>query len=187
MMIDSTTTIASGLVRKKSLKAASAGVAIGLSTDGKYSMLPQSAQTFLHVFLRSVAFLRRHDLLDFFLQHVNHELIDRLVSAASEHCFTFSSSSPSSFILCEPNIHPPLRAFDPMLSRKLRAKMGRSSGTRVIMPSSPALKRWAKLVRPTGLFVSRTLFIQHSSARAKDRRPIISLDLRFRTPPKLWG
>jgi len=37
------------------------------------------------------------------------------------------------------------------------------------MPSSPALKRWAKLVRPYGAVCRARSLYQHSSARAKDR------------------
>src|SRR5213593_3007765 len=78
MTIESTTTMASGLVNRKSLRAIC--VANGLIREAKLLDVPQSSEAFLYVFLRGVAFFGWHDFFDFFFQHVDHELIHRLVS-----------------------------------------------------------------------------------------------------------
>src|SRR6267378_711024 len=76
--------------------------------------------------------------------------------AASEHCFTFSSSSPSIFILCEPNIHPPGRRTVPAglysldwLTRHLRAGLSHAAASRLTIlmdenTSPRPLSVWAK-------------------------------------------
>src|SRR6266496_2401135 len=83
---DKTTTMASGLVSRKILNASKAGAcarnAVGFSRGNTLLDVPQSSQTFLHVFLGSITFVRRQDLLDFLFQHVGHEFVDGFVSGS---------------------------------------------------------------------------------------------------------
>src|SRR5882672_7949188 len=69
--------------------------------------------------------------------------------AASEHCFTFSSSSPSIFTLCDPNIHPPC-AVPSLRSRARRVRRWVVLRDLNHIPLFPALQRWANLGRPSG-------------------------------------
>src|SRR5882724_1292446 len=80
MTIENTTTITSGLENKSTLNADRAGVVMGLIRGDKLLDVPQSAEAFLHVFLRGIAFLGGHDFLDFLFQHVDDEFVDRLVA-----------------------------------------------------------------------------------------------------------
>src|SRR6266478_7228957 len=84
--------------------------------------------------------------------------------AASEHCFTLSSSSPSIFTLCEPNIVPP--GAVPFTRYPCTPVCKDRSSLRDLSRyfAFPALKRWANLGRPCGAD-----FLHALLARAKHR------------------
>src|SRR5215467_11812126 len=73
---DKTTTIASGLFRRN---ATNRKIVVDRASPVTLLDVPQPAQPFLNLFFRSVPLIRRQNLVRFFLEHMNHKLINRLI------------------------------------------------------------------------------------------------------------